>query len=137
MAGRLNGAAAGWVLTGPSKPLPAIRVLAGCGCRRLRHLKHERFSSWSSEAIAAALAAHLPSESRLILLPGTPRGEEVAAAIVLKEGDRTGEAAILAFCKERLADFKCPKKIYITATIPRTATGKIQRGALAKALAGS
>ena len=81
VAGRLNGTAAGWVLTGLSKPLPAIRELAGGGCRRLRHLKHERFSAWSSEAIAAALAACLPPESRLILLPGTPRGEEVAALL--------------------------------------------------------
>ena len=48
---------------------------------------------------------------------------------------RQTEAAILAFCKERLADFKRPKKIYITNAIPRTATGKIQRGAVAKALA--
>jgi acyl-coenzyme A synthetase/AMP-(fatty) acid ligase len=43
----------------------------------------------------------------------------------------------MGFCKERLADFKCPKKIYITGAIPRTATGKIQRGAVAKALAGA
>jgi acyl-coenzyme A synthetase/AMP-(fatty) acid ligase len=46
------------------------------------------------------------------------------------------EAAILAFCKERLADFKMPKKLYVVETIPRTATGKIQRGAVAKALTG-
>ena len=42
---------------------------------------------------------------------------------------------IVAFCKERLADFKRPKKIYITEAIPRTATGKIQRGAVAKVFA--
>jgi acyl-CoA synthetase (AMP-forming)/AMP-acid ligase II len=65
-------------------------------------------------------------------------GEEVAAAVVLKEeGEPANEAAILAFCKIHLADFKCPKKVYITTAIPRTATGKIQRGAVAKAMAGS
>ena len=41
--------------------------------------------------------------------------------------------ALLAFCKERLADFKRPKQIHIIQAIPRTATGKIQRGAVAKA----
>ncbi len=61
-------------------------------------------------------------------------GEEVAAAVVLTEPHT--EAEILAYCKERLADFKRPKKVYIVETIPRTATGKIQRGAVAKALAG-
>jgi acyl-CoA synthetase (AMP-forming)/AMP-acid ligase II len=76
-------------------------------------------------------------------VPHPTWGEEVAAAIVLKErpagesGEPAGESAILAFCKERLADFKCPKKIYITKAIPRTATGKIQRGAVAKELAGA
>jgi len=61
-------------------------------------------------------------------------GEEVAAAVVMPEP--VSEAAVLAFCKERLADFKCPKKLYVVKTIPRTATGKIQRGEVAKALIG-
>jgi acyl-CoA synthetase (AMP-forming)/AMP-acid ligase II len=61
-------------------------------------------------------------------------GEEVAAAVTLKS--EATEKEILAFCKERLADFKTPKKLYIVEAIPRTATGKIQRGAVAKALAG-
>ena len=68
-------------------------------------------------------------------VPHKSWGEEVAAAVTLK-GEAT-EAEILAYCKERLADFKRPKKIYIVDAIPRTATGKIQRGAVAKALAGN
>ena len=48
---------------------------------------------------------------------------------------RRREAELLAYCKERLADFKRPKQIHITETIPRTATGKIQRGVVAKAFA--
>jgi fatty-acyl-CoA synthase len=46
-------------------------------------------------------------------------------------------ADLIAFCRGRLADFKCPKKIHIVASIPRTATGKIQRLNVAAALAGS
>ncbi|MDQ6705392.1 MAG: AMP-binding protein, partial [Acidobacteriota bacterium] len=60
-------------------------------------------------------------------------GEEVAAAVVLKES--VTEADLLAFCKERVAEFKRPKKIHIVETIPRTATGKIQRRAVAQAFA--
>ena len=48
------------------------------------------------------------------------------------EGARSSEADLLAFCKERLADFKRPKKIHITDAIPRTATGKIQRRVVAQ-----
>ena len=67
---------------------------------------------------------------------GTPHptwGEEVAVAVVLREPQTEGE--LLGFCKERLADFKCPRKIHIVETIPRTATGKIQRRAVAAAFA--
>ena len=62
-------------------------------------------------------------------------GEEVAAAVVLREPQT--EAAILAYCRERLADFRCPKKVYIVETIPRTATGKIQRRVVAAAFSGA
>jgi acyl-CoA synthetase (AMP-forming)/AMP-acid ligase II len=60
-------------------------------------------------------------------------GEEVSAAVVLRDG--TTESELLAYCKERLADYKRPKQIHITDTIPRTATGKIQRRVVAEAFA--
>ena len=59
-------------------------------------------------------------------------GEEVAAAVKLKEGASAREADLLAFCRERLADFKRPKQIFITDAIPKTATGKIQRRIVAQ-----
>jgi acyl-CoA synthetase (AMP-forming)/AMP-acid ligase II len=58
-------------------------------------------------------------------------GEEVAAAVVLRSA--ATEAELLAYCREHLADYKRPKQIHITETIPRTATGKLQRGVVAKA----
>ena len=67
-------------------------------------------------------------------MPHPAWGEEVAVAVVLREPQ--DEAALLAFCREHLADFKCPKKIHIVETIPRTATGKIQRRAVAAAFSG-
>jgi acyl-CoA synthetase (AMP-forming)/AMP-acid ligase II len=60
-------------------------------------------------------------------------GEEVAAAVVLREGAKATESEILAHCRSRLADFKRPKQIFITEAIPRTATGKIQRRLVAQA----
>jgi acyl-coenzyme A synthetase/AMP-(fatty) acid ligase len=41
----------------------------------------------------------------------------------------------MAYCKERLADYKRPKQIHVTEAIPRTATGKIQRRVVAAAFA--
>jgi acyl-CoA synthetase (AMP-forming)/AMP-acid ligase II len=62
-------------------------------------------------------------------------GEEVAAAVVLHEPHGATESALLKHCRESLAEYKCPKKIYLVKSIPTTATGKIRRRAVAAALA--
>jgi acyl-CoA synthetase (AMP-forming)/AMP-acid ligase II len=69
-------------------------------------------------------------------VPHPTWGEEVEAAVVIRPEAPAGEADLIAFCRGRLADFKCPKKIHIVASIPRTATGKIQRLNVAAALGG-
>ena len=61
-------------------------------------------------------------------------GEEVAAAIVLHEPHGASEATLIKHCRGHLAEFKCPKKIYLVKSIPTTATGKIRRRAVATAL---
>ena len=66
-------------------------------------------------------------------VPHKTWGEEVSAAVVLK--DTVSEADLLAYCRDRLADYKRPKQIHITDKIPRTATGKIQRRVVAQAFA--
>jgi acyl-CoA synthetase (AMP-forming)/AMP-acid ligase II len=59
-------------------------------------------------------------------------GEEVAAAVVLKPEMNATEADLLTFCKQRVAEFKRPKKIHIVAAVPKTASGKIQRRIVAE-----
>jgi len=61
-------------------------------------------------------------------------GEEVAAAVVLHDPASETESALLKHCRDRLAEFKCPKRIYLVESIPTTATGKIRRRAVAVAL---
>jgi acyl-CoA synthetase (AMP-forming)/AMP-acid ligase II len=61
-------------------------------------------------------------------------GEEVAAAIILHEPHGASESVLLKYCREHLAEYKCPKKIYIVKSIPTTATGKIRRREVASAL---
>src|SRR5205807_2450369 len=65
-------------------------------------------------------------------LPHDMLGEEVAAAIVLKEGATTDDKELRQFAAVRLADFKVPKKILILREIPVGATGKLQRIGLAQ-----
>jgi acyl-coenzyme A synthetase/AMP-(fatty) acid ligase len=63
-------------------------------------------------------------------------GEEVAAAVVLHERNGAIESELIKHCREHLAEYKCPRKIYLVESIPTTATGKIRRRAVAAVLAG-
>ncbi|MAW49030.1 MAG: AMP-dependent synthetase, partial [Gammaproteobacteria bacterium] len=59
-------------------------------------------------------------------------GEDIATAIILKEGINLNEADLKIYAKEKLAKFKIPKKIFFVTEIPKGATGKLQRNVLAK-----
>ncbi|MEM7207519.1 MAG: acyl--CoA ligase [Pseudomonadota bacterium] len=67
-------------------------------------------------------------------MPHIKLGEEVAAAVVLREGEDADEAGIRSFTSEHLADFKVPRKVLILDEIPKGATGKLQRIGLAEKL---
>jgi acyl-CoA synthetase (AMP-forming)/AMP-acid ligase II len=67
-------------------------------------------------------------------VPHDKLGEEVGAAIVLREGHAATESEIRSFASTRLADFKVPRKVLILDEIPKGATGKLQRIGLAAKL---
>lgn len=67
-------------------------------------------------------------------MPHDKLGEEVAAAVVLREGMAADEAAIRAFAATRLAAFKVPRRVIVLNEIPKGATGKLQRIGLAQKL---
>ena len=67
-------------------------------------------------------------------MPHDKLGEEVACAVVLREGMVVVEQEVRAFAAGRLADFKVPRKVVILAEIPKGATGKLQRIGLAQKL---
>jgi acyl-CoA synthetase (AMP-forming)/AMP-acid ligase II len=67
-------------------------------------------------------------------MPHAKLGEEVAAAVVLRDGQTADERAIRDFAAGRLADFKVPRRVVILDEIPKGATGKLQRIGLAEKL---
>ena len=67
-------------------------------------------------------------------MPHDMLGEDVAAAVVLREGAAATDKELREFASARLADFKVPKKILILNEIPVGATGKLQRIGLAQKL---
>ena len=79
-------------------------------------------------AVAAAASIGVPDQLY---------GEEVAAFIVLKEGREATEDEFIAFCRARLADYKCPKTIRIVNEIPKGPTGKLLKRELATKFARS
>jgi fatty-acyl-CoA synthase len=54
-------------------------------------------------------------------------GEEVAAAIKLKQGETATTEEIRAFCDGRIARFKIPRQIRFVDSFPMTASGKVQK----------
>jgi long-chain acyl-CoA synthetase len=52
-------------------------------------------------------------------------GEEVKSFLVLRDGEVATEQELIDFCKERLADFKCPKSIEFVEDVPKGPTGKL------------
>lgn len=65
-------------------------------------------------------------------IPDKLYGEEVTAFIVLKEGAAATEEELLNYCREHLADYKCPKTIHFVKDIPKGPTGKLLKRELAR-----
>ena len=68
----------------------------------------------------------------VIGVPDQLYGEEVAAVVVLKPGEKTSEQEVIEFCKARVADYKCPKTIRFVDDIPKGPTGKLLKRELAQ-----
>lgn len=69
-------------------------------------------------------------EAAVFGVPDDKWGEAVKAAVVLKPGESATEAEIIAFCKEHLAHYKCPKSVDFLHELPKTGSGKIMKKTL-------
>jgi fatty-acyl-CoA synthase len=87
----------------------------------------------SSVEIEGALMMH-PAVllCAVVAMPDEKWGEVPCAFVEVKETATVTEQDLIAFCRERLAGFKCPKKI-VFEELPKTSTGKIQKFELRKA----
>jgi len=116
----------GWFHTGDQGKLDAEGYLTLTG--RLKELINRGGEKISPlEVDAALLASPAVAEAVAFAAPDQKYGEEVMAAVVLKPGQKATEEEILANAKTQLGDFKVPKKLFVTESLPKTATGKIQR----------
>jgi acyl-CoA synthetase (AMP-forming)/AMP-acid ligase II len=67
------------------------------------------------------------AEVAVIGVPDEKWGELVTALVVLQPGSAATPDELIAFCRERMAGFKCPKRVELRDELARTATGKLQK----------
>ena len=82
----------------------------------------------SSIEVEDALFSHPEvAEVAVIGVPDEKWGELVLALVVRAPGSTLDEASLIAYCKTKLAGYKCPKRIEFRDELARTATGKLQK----------
>jgi len=67
------------------------------------------------------------AEAAVVGVPSQRWGETVKAFVVLADGAHADQAELIAHCKAGLAGFKAPSSVELVESIPRTATGKVQK----------
>jgi acyl-CoA synthetase (AMP-forming)/AMP-acid ligase II len=123
----------GWFRTGDQGYLDPENYLHLTG--RIKDLIIRGGENIAPREVDEVLLAHAAvAEAVTFAMPHPVLGEEVGAAVVLHEVGSVHEPALLKHCRDRLAEYKCPKKVFIVRSIPLTATGKIRRQQVAAAI---
>ena len=128
-----EGFANGWFRTGDQGVIDADGYISLTG--RLKEIINRGGEKVSPREVDEILMDH-PAVAQVVCfgMPHPKLGEEVAAAVVLREGQQASERDLQAFVSARAADYKVPKKILFMDEIPKGATGKLQRIGLAAKL---
>ncbi|KAF3432983.1 hypothetical protein FNV43_RR24085 [Rhamnella rubrinervis] len=121
----------GWFHTGDIGYFDSDGYLRLVG--RIKELINRGGEKISPIEVDAVLLSH-PDVAQAVAfgVPDDKYGEEINCAIIPREGSNLDEAEVLRFCKTNLAAFKVPKKVFLTDSLPKTATGKIQRRIVAE-----
>jgi acyl-CoA synthetase (AMP-forming)/AMP-acid ligase II len=122
-----------WFRTGDQGSFDAEGYLNLTG--RLKEIINRGGEKVSPLEVDAVLMDH-PAIQQVVTfaIPHPKLGEDVGAAVVLRDGQTATEREIRDFCAARLADFKVPRRVVILDEIPKGATGKLQRIGLAEKL---
>jgi acyl-CoA synthetase (AMP-forming)/AMP-acid ligase II len=123
----------GWFHTGDQGTMDADGYVRITG--RLKEIINRGGEKISPREVDEVLMDH-PAVQQVVTfaMPHEKLGEEVAAAIVFREGQAASERELRDFCATRLADFKVPRRLVFLDEIPKGATGKLQRIGLAEKL---
>ncbi|MEH1768371.1 MAG: acyl--CoA ligase [Nostoc sp.] len=121
----------GWFRTGDQGTVDEDSYLRLTG--RIKELINRGGEKFSPLEVDDVLLRHpAVAEALAFAVPHKSLGEDIHAAVVLKA--EVSEKELLTHCSTMLADFKVPKQVHILDQLPRGATGKLQRLAIAKLL---
>jgi acyl-CoA synthetase (AMP-forming)/AMP-acid ligase II/acyl carrier protein len=124
----------GWCRTGDQGRLDTDGYLILTG--RLKEIINRGGEKISPREIDEALLRHpAMREAVAFSVPHATLGEDIAAAVVARDGQILTEAEVRQFAIRYLPDFKVPARILVLAEIPKGPTGKVQRTNLATRLA--
>lgn len=79
------------------------------------------------EVEAAIMELDGVAECAAVGVPDEILGEVIATHVVLREGAVLDARRVYAHCRAHLPAYMIPKAVHFTATLPRTASGKVQR----------
>jgi len=114
----------GWFRTGDLARVTAEGWVTIEGRKRERILRGG-YSVFPQEVEAVLLTHPAVGEAAVVGVPHDELGEEVAAFVALREGERAAPHELIAHCKGRMAAFKYPRSVTIVAELPKATTGKI------------
>jgi acyl-CoA synthetase (AMP-forming)/AMP-acid ligase II/acyl carrier protein len=123
----------GWFRTGDEGYLDSDGYLTITG--RLKEIINRGGEKIAPREIDEVLLEH-PAVAQAVAfaIPDARLGEDIAAAVVLQNGESLSEKELRHFTATNLADFKVPKRVVFLDEIPTGATGKVQRLSLAEQL---
>lgn len=87
---------------------------------------------YPAEVESAIFGHPAVQEVAVIGIPDPQWGETVKAVVVARPGTSIDETSIIAWARERIASFKCPRSVDVVDALPRNASGKILRKDLRK-----
>ena len=91
---------------------------------------------YPAEVENVLMANPLVADVAVIGVPSERWGETVKALVVPAAGTAPDEAELIAFCRERLAHYKCPTSVELVDALPRNPTGKVLKHELRAPLLG-